>query len=64
MPTLTAETPPPAREEHLSFAWAPADRLAALAPAPLRTLHAPDSDVGAPWWASTLEETAGTRGPR
>jgi 8-oxo-dGTP diphosphatase len=67
VPTLTAETTPSAREEHLSFAWAPADRLAtvALEPAPLRTLLAPDSDVGTPWWASTIDETDGIRqGPR
>lgn len=33
---LSAETAPSAREEHLSFTWAPADRLAAVALAPAR----------------------------
>ena len=67
VPTLTAETTPSAREDHLSFAWAPADQLAtvALEPAPLRTLLMPDSDVGTPWWASTIAETVGVEwGPR
>jgi 8-oxo-dGTP diphosphatase len=59
-PALTAEASPPAREEYLSFTWAPADRLAAvtLEPAPLRTLLATDSDAERPWWASTIEENA------
>jgi ADP-ribose pyrophosphatase YjhB (NUDIX family) len=63
VPTLTAKATPPAREESLSFAWTPTDRLAAVAlePAPLRTLLAPDSDVGTPWWASTIDETVGTK---
>jgi len=46
---------PPAREDYLSFAWAPVGALgeAALQPPPLRRLLA-DPNETAPWWASTL----------
>lgn len=62
-PNLTPDTPPSAREGYLSFCWAPVDRLAsvALEPAPLRTLLATDSDAKAPWWASTIKESADAR---
>lgn len=56
-PSLTADAAPPAREDYLSFAWAPVDRLAeaALEPAPLRALiAAPPSQEEKTWWASTL----------
>ena len=50
-----ADDAPVAREEYLSFAWAPVGALdeAALQPAPLRRLLA-DGNGTAPWWASTL----------
>lgn len=56
VPALTADATPRAREEFLSFAWVPADRLGevALEPAPLRFLLAGELERGTPWWASTL----------
>ena len=50
-----ADDAPAAREDYLSFAWAPVGALdeAALQPAPLRRLLA-DGNGAAPWWASTL----------
>jgi 8-oxo-dGTP pyrophosphatase MutT (NUDIX family) len=57
--TLSAERPPAALENHLTFRWAAVEELAAaeLEPAPLRELVprwlAPDGDAP-PRWASTL----------
>ena len=61
VPSLTADTTPRAREEHLSFAWAPAADLGtvSLEPAPLRHLLTNGTAPRAPWWASTLSDEAG-----
>lgn len=50
-----ADDTPAAREDYLSFAWAPVGALdeAGLQPAPLRRLLA-DGNGTVPWWASTL----------
>ena len=55
-PGLTVDTAPQAREEYLSFEWAPVDRLDAvsLQPAPLRALLTDGAETTVPWWASTL----------
>ena len=61
-PALTVGTAPEAREEYLSFGWAPVDRLDAvsLQPAPLRALLAEEAEPTVPWWASTLPSDEGT----
>lgn len=62
-PALTSETSPSAHEAYLSFTWASVHRLdsVALEPTPLRTLLAPDSEPGTPWWVSTINASAETR---
>jgi len=61
VPNLAPDTPPDAREEYLSFSWAPVDQLdaASLQPAPLRTLLAEGPDGPGPWWASTVRRGTG-----
>lgn len=61
VPPLSAESPPRAREDYLSFAWIPATNLGAvsLMPPPLQDLLVEESEPKAPWWASTLDADPG-----
>ncbi|WP_103027734.1 NUDIX domain-containing protein [Salinibacter altiplanensis] len=55
-PALTVDAAPQAREEYLSFSWAPVDQLerASLQPPPLRALLAGKDTRDTPWWGSTV----------
>ena len=62
VPSLLATNTPCAREEYLSFAWVPISNLeaASLEPAPLQRLLADNARPDVPWWASTLDDRAGS----
>lgn len=56
-PSLSVDTIPQVREDHLTFDWVPVGKLqkVTLQPSPLRRLLVGAPDGGTPWWASTLD---------
>jgi len=59
VPELSAQVPPTAREDYLTFGWVPLDEEALaevdLQPTPLRRLLVEGTTEGASWWASTVD---------